>query len=241
MGKMKSIFIFAGQSSCDFNITIESIPPYVSSKRIIDRYQVPGRSGDLTYDTGAYSNHTQPYEVWFKPENNTAQMQSQDVLNWLQGSRGFQRLEDTYNPNIYRMATCDNAMQFTDWFFKYGRGTIEFNCKPQKWLKSGEHLIDITNGQNMFNYWQPALPLIEITGSGVGTLQIGNYTVGISNIPVDGITIDCDSQNAYTGLTNRNSLVTVPNGFPILERGDNVISFEDGITDVKIAPRWWLV
>jgi phage-related protein len=239
---MKSIFTFAGQASCDFFITIESIPPYISGERIVDKYQIAGRSGDLTQDTGAFSNYTQPYEVWFKPPHGkTAQMQAQQVLNWLQGERGYQRLEDSYNPNIYRMAIFANPAEFTDWFFKYGRGTLEFDCKPQKWLKTGEHELTIANGQNLYNEWQPALPLIQITGSGVGTLEIGSYTVGISSIPVDGLTIDCDSQNAYTGLTNQNNLVTVPDGFPVLERGENVISYSGGITSVKIIPRWWIV
>ena len=239
---MKSFFEFAGQKSCDFFMTIESIPPYVGGERIINKYEIAGRSGDLTHDTGAFTNYTMPYEVWFKPPKCvTAQALAQEVTNWLQGARGYQRLEDTYNPNIYRMAIFSNPVEFSDWFFKYGRGTIEFDCKPQKWLKEGELEQVINNNDILYNKYQPATPLINVKGSGVGTIEIGDYTVGSSEIPVDGLTIDCESQNAYTGLTNQNNLVTVPNGFPVLERGDNVIKFNDAITEFKIIPRWWIV
>ena len=239
---MKSKFIFAGESSADHFLTIEYIPGYSTAERKIETYSVPGRSGDLIFDTGEYGNVIQPYDVWLKaPELNTTHATAREIANWLTGKPGYQRLEDTYDPDVYRMAYYAGPMEFDNFFFKRGRATLEFNCMPQRWLKSGEHPQAVENGQNLFNSYQPALPLIQITGSSVGTLLIGGYTVGISSIPVDGLTIDCDTQNAYTGQTNQNNLITVPQGFPRLERGDNVINFEDGIDSVTITPRWWCI
>lgn len=239
---MKSRFTFAGQSSSDFFMTIEYIPGYSTGRKNVNTYTVPGRSGALIRDEETYENYTQPYDVWVKaPPGTVTHQAARKVANWLTGVKGYQRLEDTYDPDIYRMAYFIGPMDFDNWFFKYGRATLEFNCMPQRWLKSGEFPQDISDGQILINDWKPALPLIQIAGSGVGTLVIGDYTVGISNIPADGLTIDCDSQNAYTGQTNQNNLITLTNGFPVLQPGENDISFEDGITSVKITPRWWCV
>ena len=239
---MKSIFTFAGRASSDFYITIEKIPPYITPERIIESYSVPGRSGSLVKDTGTYSNYTQPYEIWFRPPKGiTAQMQSQNVMAWLQGVQGYQRLEDSYNPDVYRKAVFSNPVEFEDWFFKFGRGTVEFNCMPQRWLKNGEIPVEVASGQKLYNAWMPAEPFIEITGSGQGTLKIGDATVGISSIPAEGITIDCEMKNAYNGLNNCNNLITLTNDFPALERGENTVTFSGGITSVKITPRWWCV
>lgn len=239
MGIRKSIFTFAGQASSDYFLTVEYIPNYTAAARSIETYTVPGRSGDLIYDTGDFSNVVQMYEVWYKAPIRAHQA-ARGILNWLTGVRGYQRLEDTYDPDIYRMAYFANETEFETWFYKCGRGTLEFNCMPQRYLKSGEFALDIENGQSLYNSWQPAKPLIVLTGSGVGTVCIGDYTIGISSIPSSGMTIDCDTQNAYDGLNNYNNLITVPNGFPVLERGENTISFE-GVQTLKITPRWWCI
>ena len=114
-----------------------------------------------------------------------------------------------------------------------------FNCMPQRWLKSGEVPISITaQGQALPNQWQPALPLIQLTGTGSGELSVGSSTISITGM--DGsLTIDSETQNAYEGTKNKNGIITVSGGFPVLATGDTPIIWSGGITAIKITPRWW--
>jgi phage-related protein len=40
-------------------------------------------------------------------------------------------------------------------------------------------------------------------------------------------------------MENRNSTITLNNGFPKLVPGENNISFSGGITSVEVIPKWW--
>lgn len=238
----KSEFVFNGKSSMDFFLTIEYLPGYATAKKQVETYTVPGRPGRLIFDTDDYENVSQTYEVWFKaPEKQDTHTAARTIANWLLGANGYRRLEDSYDPEVFRMAYFAGPADFENILGKYGRAELEFTCLPQRWVKAGQNAIDVEDGQEIYNEWQKSLPLLQISGSGAGTLQIGEQTVAISAIPSGGITIDCDTQNAYSGTINRNSLITVQNGFPALAHGSNLIEWTGGIQAVQITPRWWCV
>jgi phage-related protein len=82
-----------------------------------------------------------------------------------------------------------------------------------------------------------AKPKIIIAGTGAAVLHVGDYTVNISNIGGN-IIIDSDIEDAYYGSTNKNNMITL-SAFPLLQPGDNVITWTGGITSCKIVPRFW--
>ena len=236
---MKSHFLYGGASSLDYALTIEEYPQYNTAERVIERYQVPGRSGDLIFDTGAYRNVSQSYSVYLKADPLNTHQAARLAAEWLQAPGGYRRLEDSYDPEIYRMALFTGPADVSNWFAKYGRATLEFDCMPQRFLKSGEYPVTIENGGHLFNPGKEALPLIFISGSGSGSITIGNYGIQIAAIPAAGIYLDCDIQNAYSGENNENDQVTLSNGFPVLPPGDTKIGWSGGITGMEITPRWW--
>lgn len=240
---MKSKFVFSGQSSDDYCLTIEYMPSYSTAKKNIDTYSVPGRSGALIFDTGTFGNVTQSYEVWLKaPSGMNTHQTAREIANWLLGQKGYQRLEDTYDPEVYRKAYFSGPVDVENWFGKYGRCKLDFTCMPQRWLKSGEFCQDVASGETLYNNWQPALPLIEISGTGICMFRIGGYLVSVSDIPQDGIVIDCETQNAYSGEVNCNNLITLDSGFPVLNNGENKITILLGdVETLKITPRWWCI
>ena len=85
-----------------------------------------------------------------------------------------------------------------------------------------------------------AKPIIEVIGSGRGSITVGRRTIEIKNI-TDPITIDSELQEAYSDGVNQNGNIIAPDGLPILEAGENVISYSGGITNVTISPRWWTI
>ncbi len=233
-----SYFIFNGKSSSEFKIGIEQCRSYPSAARSVERQTIPGRAGELLRDTGTYANVIQPYEIYFNGKVDGMTAAASKIVQWLMSSRGYCRLEDSYEPDCYRMASYAGPFDAANWMNLYGRATIEFDCMPQRWLKSGETPVSITSGQTLQNDWQPALPLIQLTGTGDGELTVGGSTITIAGVE-GGLTIDSDTQNAYDGTTNKNSIITVSGGFPVLAFGETIVAFSGGITAVQITPRWW--
>jgi phage-related protein len=123
-----------------------------------------------------------------------------------------------------------------------GRVTINFNRKPQRFLKAGETKITFSGSKVISNPTDfPALPLIRVNGTGAGVLNVGNYKVTISSI-TNFIDIDSELQDAYYGATNLNSYITIDNQeFPKLLAGNTTISYTGSITSVEVTPRWWTI
>lgn len=234
---MKSWFTFAGERSIEHGLTIEAYPRYIAAERIVEKFTIPGRSGALVRDTGAYSNASVSYEVWCRGD--TVVTEFRGIAKWLLSPVGYQRLEDSYDPEVYRMALCANPIEFERTLRRYGRAVIDFDCKPQRFARSGEVATAMTNGGRLQNPGLTALPLLQIAGSGDGEVAIGDYVVTISDIPEDGLTIDCDLQDAWSGTLNMNSLLTLHSEFPKLEPGDSIIAWSGGVTGLTITPRWW--
>lgn len=235
---VKSYFYFNGARSIDKGLTIEQCPSFVTGQRSVEKITVPGRSGELVIDTGAYGNYTQPYEIWFKDKRLGTTRAARDIAQWLLSGTGYLRLEDTYDPEVFRLAMFTGPLDVENWMLMAGRATLEFDCQPQRWLKDGQNPISVESGQRLLNAWQPALPLIQVTGTGEGSLTVGGSTFTISDMP-GGITLDSETQDAFFGTQNLNNNVQVNGGYPVLQAGETAISFSGAITAVKITPRWW--
>ena len=235
-----SCFLFAGKNCKDFGLTVEEYPHYTTGQRRVDVQDVPGRNGQLLFDTKAFGNGEASYQVYVNATSRNLMKAGREIGNWILGSFGYQRLEDDYDVDVYRMAVYTGPLDFDNFFNRYGRATITFSCMPQRWLKSGTILQNITNGQTLQNDWMEAKPLIIISGSGSGVISFNDYQVTISSIPSSGITLDCDTEDAYQGTDNLNGLITVSNeGFPRLDPGKTKVEWSGGITAVSIYPRWW--
>lgn len=232
------MIFWAGKGSDDVGAVVEYYPKRIYPSRKINTVNVPGRNGALIIDEHAYTNYTQMYDIYISAEELRLPRAARAVARWLYTPSGYQRLEDSYEPDVYRLAYFSGPVEVENILNRFGRCTIEFNCKPQRFLRRGEAEIAIQSGGTIYNPTGfDALPLVTITGSGAGTLQIGGVTVRI--LALDGsMTLDSDTQNAYDGTLNRNADISAPD-FPRLKAGENSVYFDGGITAVKIIPRWW--
>ena len=225
---MRDYFTFNGTDSTVYNCVIEKRPDYVTPKKIIETFSVRGR-------TGAYENVTLPYDIFVPHDQVSA------FVNWLKTVVGYQRLEDTYDPDVFRMALYEDELTVENIMGQFGKATIEFNAKPQRFLKSGEVARTFTeSGEAMLNEYEPAYPMIVINGSGDVTLAINNNAVNITGLDST-ITIDCETKNCYRGTQNLNNTVSLTNQFPVFDKGANTISWSGDITSVTITPRWWIL
>lgn len=232
--------IFNGRSSRDIGLEVETFPEYQSPKRTYEKIHIPGRNGDLLIDNGCWENATRTYLVSAGSLEEDYFTMMNRILEWLRSTTTYARLEDSYEPEHYRMAVFLEEFTITNLYNQGGQATIAFDCKPQRFLKLGDDPIVVTKVKPTIH--NPtgflSLPLIEIHGSGTGVIDIGSYHVDITDIG-EGVILDCDLQDAYYGMTNKNPVIKIPNGFPKLEVGDTTIGFSGGITKVEVIPRWY--
>lgn len=227
------ILTFNDVSFADFNTYYDSSQIFITPQKEITFYEIVGRSGDLSISNDRYKNVVIPYDCFIRQnfiENHS------NLMNFLLSQNGYKRLENTKEPDIFRMAQfVEEVKPNTGAFLKYGNFTLNFNCKPQKWLKSGENAISIDDSEIILNPTNfGAKPMLLV--SGTGTIQI-NESVLTLNQNTGITTIDCDIQDAYQEGINRNGDLEVQNGFPVLKSGTNNVSV-NGCT-IDLIPRWW--
>lgn len=228
-------FTYNGTSSNTFNVNVTRFPDYEIPERKVSKISVPGRNGDLIVDTGAYANVARTYDVYFNAKANGFHSSAHDLAAWLCSFGGYARLEDTYDPDVYLMARISNQDQLSNWMNYMGRTTVKFDCKPQRWLKSGETEVALTSGDEITNDYMPCYPIFKATGS--GTLVVNGNSIAISNNLNKTIVIDCETQNAYTGTENRNGDISITGDFPFFVSGANEVTFNNA--SVTMIPRWW--
>lgn len=226
------VITFNGISFADYGVYFNSGESLAMPEQDVETYSVVGRNGDLIIPKDRYKNINIPFECYIK-ENFVNNFKS--FLNMFMSLNSYGRLETTLEPDVYRMAFFSGGTEPKIYNNDFGEFTLNFNCKPQKWLKSGENKISISSSLALLNPTSyDAKPLIEVTGTGTITINSSVLTLATNTSTT---MIDCELQDCYEGTINRNSDLTVVGGFPVLTETNN-ISFT-GFTSVKLTPRWW--
>ena len=162
---MKHSFIFNGKNSLDYGIIIATHPESRHAERRGKTSTIPGRHGALYRDEAAFSTYEISYDVLLDARNvGDMYHLGRDLSAWLLNASGYCRLEDTYEPEHYRMARYVGSPDVANILFKFGRAELEFEVQPQRYLKSGEQEIEITADQStVYNPTnQNAFPLIKV-------------------------------------------------------------------------------
>lgn len=239
----KNRISYAGRDLADFGAYISGTGTFNAPERDVTSVSIPGRNGDLTLDNGRYKNIKVKYPA-FIVEDFSRNIGA--LREYLLSRPGYQRLEDTYHPDEYRMARYSGAFtgKPVDKLVA-GEFDLTFDCMPQRFLKEGEQEISFaanTSGSILNPSLMTAKPLLKVTStsSGSGSISVGGLRVGVSftAIPGQSILIDCETQEAYWGATSKNSQITLTDGeFPSLKAGANAISATN--CQLVITPRWW--
>lgn len=226
------MIVYNGRNLYDFGCRVASGTVGNSPERVVETVEVPGRNGTLTIDGGRFRNNTLTYHCYIK-ENISQNIQG--LRAYLLAQSGYKRLEDTRNPEEYRLARYINGFTIDQWDRVGGAFDLVFDCDPRRFLKTGEDVIDTpTILMNPTEF--KAKPLLRAYGT--GSIALNDYTITITN--ADTYTdIDLETMNAYKGSTNKNSFVSIPDGAGF-EPGENNISLS-GITKLEITPKWWTI
>ena len=237
------MIIWAGTSSDDVGMVIQHYPKITIPARKREVQAVPGRNGDIIIEHDTFENYEQQYDCFLDAKMlGGIEAVMPAISDWLLGNKGYQRLEDTYFPDVYRMAYVVNSIDFSRYFSEYGFGTLTFNCAPEKYFKMGEKEIVLTKNQKLYNPSSfIAKPIIKATVNGNnGTITVNGNTISITNEPAGVITIDTKQHTSYNGTNNVSSMIQGQYEILYFEK-ENKITWSGGVTAVSVIPRWWTV
>ena len=238
---MNNFLIFNGRASRDFGLYISGSGTFSAPKRKFEEFTVPGRNGVLKIDSGTFENASVSYKCAIVRDfaQNAAALRS-----WLLSPAGYCRLEDTYHPGEFRMAHYSSGVDFTDFtqLLRAASVTLTFDCKPQRFLKSGEN--PIYNPTKIYNPTSfPAKPMIKFKVTAAsGSVAVGECNIAISGMTIgDIITIDAETMDAVgSSGGNVNNGVTIRGDILLHPQSYATVS-SSGITDLTITPRWWII
>lgn len=242
-------FTFDGINSLDKGVYITGEAVYNAPERVVEMIEIPGKNGALAIDQGRFTNIevTYPAGAYARSQEDFAE-KIREIRNILASRYTYKRIEDEYNPDEYRLGLYKSGLDVAAVAYQIaGEFKITFDCKPQRFLKSGEEPQTFTNSDSITNPTDFASrPLLVVTGA--GQLVIGSHVIEISNGSGANqvIYIDCESQEAWEfvggAMVARNDYIQIAGReFPTLEAGENIITLGSGITKVEITPRWWRI
>ena len=197
MAVMQNSIIFGGVNSADFGIYIGGEGTFNAPKRDVEMISIPGRNGALALDKGRYENIEVTYSAFnYETDLATFAKQLSDFRNAICSQKGYQRLTDTFHLEEYRMATYLDGLEIKPVDFNTAATfDIVFNCKPQRYLLSGEEAIDVTSGEVILN---PTLfessPMLEVEG--YGTIGFNGYEIELENAVMGDLTLSSPTSYA---------------------------------------------
>lgn len=188
-------FTFDGEASKDYGVYITGAGVYNAPERDVDMISIPGRDGAFAQDLGRFSNITVTYPAGlFGVDPADFAQAISDFRNMLASRRGYCRLTDDYNAGEYREAVFKAGLEVTPASLESGEFNVTFDCKPQRWLTSGEDAVAVTSGDTITN---PTLfessPMLQVWG-------YGEFTVGSDTLEI--VSTNIGDMSIWGGTTN---------------------------------------
>lgn len=200
MGIIYKGLTFDGVNSLDYGIYITGEGVYNAPTRDVELITVAGRNGDFALDRGRFNNISVVYKAgsFAKTQTEFAEKIS-DFRNAILSKVGYKRLEDDYHTDEYRMAVYMNGLELEPVHYsEAGEFELTFNCKPQRFLKSGETEISVDSGDELTN---PTLfesqPILLVEGH--GDIEINGDLITIDNVPIGEVIIANESSMEGNG------------------------------------------
>ena len=214
-------------------LLICELPPITKPNMRVKETAIDGVDGSIIEELG--------YESYDKTMT-VALTAGADIDKITEYFTGNGELVFSNEPSKYYRARIIKSIDYAR-LLRYRTAKVTFRVQPFKYdLLEVERVAtserDSMIVENIGNH--TAKPLITVTGSGRIQLYVnGNYSCFVDIIEgLNTITLDCEKQDAYNelGYQNRN----MRGDFPILEKGNNTISWIGELESIQIKrySRW---
>lgn len=250
---------WAGTRASDLHLITEHIPKRKVPRRKIEVISIPGRSGDIILSQDAFSDYEQQYSVFVDSKKyGSLDTIMPAITEWLLGNPGYQRLEDSFEPQFYRLAYVTGGEDFINIFNEYGEGTLTLICDPRRFYKDGELPITLTvSGKTIYG---PSIfkakPLIKITlNNAVNSFSSNsssyikfnnndfmqfksNGSKGqLASLVYD---LDVERHTVYSNGVEINDYIDGRYEDLLLEK-ETLVRFGSNVQSVKIIPKWFTI
>lgn len=261
---------YDGVDSSSFGVFISGDGVFDAPARRGEMISIPGRNGSLFMDEGVFENITVEYPAFIGTGYEALFRQKLGNLrSWMTSRGNYKRLTDTYHPDEFRLGVYRDGLEVDpEVITRSGEFKLKFDCKPQRYLVSGEDPIVLTSGALITN---PTLfyakPLLKVIGN--GTVRIEPYEFIVSGNDGE-IWIDSEIMESYRlvhtlydltdealeviqderGADIEVSKEATPEAmeafiefvnyvYPQIKPGDVPVWISSGIQELTIIPRWW--
>lgn len=214
-------FTFDGVNSRQYGVYITGAGVFNAPERNVEMLDIAGRNGAFVLDKGSFLNIEVTYPASIACDNETDFAEAvSDLRNLLCSKVGYVRLEDDYNPNEYRLAIYKSGLEVSHDFLIAGEFDLVFECKPQRYLKSGETAISVTSGDTITNPTRfDAQPQLEIEG--YGNINCNGYNIELFDDLVGNVMVETQATHSLPYFTylgniyvNANDVITFnPTGY----------------------------
>lgn len=243
----QGVIVYGGESSDDYGMVVAEAPAYERPKRKQTIYNVPGRNGSIIFPEDAWEDVNRSYKVWLAEDANDTLVEKVDAFEaWLNSQKGYVRLEDNFEPDVFRLAYYSGGDGFSNNLTQYGEATLNFTCRPERFLTSGETAVTVTDQGTLTNPTKyVSKPLIRIIASGKIKIAIFKGAEGneITATVTDYLYIDSESMNAYRQVNEyKNNMIS--GDFPVIYPGTNGVSITTvtgTLTSVSVTPRYFSI
>ena len=215
-------------------LIICELPPISKPKMRTSITKIDGRDGDIIEELG-YESYTKNVKIGL-----TRNYDIDAVAKYFTGEGTIVFSDESnrvYNSKIIDKIDYNKLLHFKT-------ATVKFHTQPFKYLKD-EKPTELTIGSETSLIVQnlgleKSKPIITLKGSGTVELIINNNSILTYNFPEEesSVVIDSIQEEAYLDgiFKNRNMLGI----FPILEPGDNVLTWSGNLTQIIVEPksRW---
>lgn len=239
------LIVYGGEASSDFGMVVAEAPSFEKPTKRTEAFTVPGRNGAVIFQDGSYEDTTRSYRVWVASDTEAAGETLADKANaltaWLFSRSGYNRLEDSFEPDVFRLAYYSGSNNISNELTQYGETTLTFTCRPERFFKNAETPLEISDGETITNPTRfSSKPLIHIEAAGTVTLSINGASIEAT--VADYINIDCERMNAYR-LAAENMNDKVSGAFPQIVPGENLVGINvtGTLTKITVTPRYFTI
>lgn len=192
---------------------------------------IPGRSGSAWIDGGAYDPVDITLSIWIPPGRERARR----AAGWLNGSGWLTDEQDALYgwearvSGMYSLAALPGPGGH--------QGIVPMQVQPLRRLLTPYTAEITTYGSVIVNpEAEEAYPILTVYGSGACSIRVNDREVRFASLPGNGTVINSETQEVYLGDTLYNN--DMAGEFPVLEAGDNVITWDGDVTSIKLSVRW---
>lgn len=229
---MKRYFIWNGIRSDEMHILFNERMPIIRPEERVDHIVIPGRAGELTQTEGEniFNSYIQTVPLTVEGLENV-----QAAETWLRGG-GYVTFDT--QPDLQQKARVINAVTFQRHSknANYYTGDVQFYCEPFKSLIDEEEIEVTESGETLTNKGTlPALPEIQIEGSGAVSISIDGVTLIIPDL-TSGWTADC--ANKWICQNGVPQFGAWQGTFPEIPVGESMLLYTGNVTAITITPHW---